>query len=34
VGFPGQISWRSGRPELQLQGLPQAVCNWLMVQGA
>lgn len=33
VGFPGQISWRSGRPELQLQGLPQAVCNWLMVQG-
>jgi len=34
VGFPGQISWRSGRTELQLQGLPQAVCNWLMVQGA
>lgn len=33
VGFPGQIGWRSGQPELQLQAMPLAVCGWLTASG-
>ena len=34
VGFPGQFGWRAGRVEMELQGLPQAICSWLRLQRA
>jgi predicted alpha/beta-fold hydrolase len=33
VGFPERISWSAGRPELPLQVMPQAVCDWLSATG-